>query len=157
MTADESEVTRRSASWSTFGLAIAFVALIAAVMSPWILDSISPPAKTIDEVAVDVAVNIKDRLVAKAKGQEFVVKSKNDVTSSLRQWYPPTTIGIGLLGMCLGVIGFTRHESTRVSAAAVTVGLAAIMFQYFLLLAAAIILILLIGVILNALGIELPS
>ncbi|MCU0719842.1 MAG: hypothetical protein MUC83_09070 [Pirellula sp.] len=126
-------------------------------MSPWILNSISPPTKTIDEVAVDVAVNIKDRLVAKAKGQEFVPESKNDVTPSLRRWYPPTTIGIGLLGMCLGIVGFIRHENTRMSAIAVAVGLAAILFQYFLLLAAAIILILLIGVILNALGIDLPS
>jgi hypothetical protein len=157
MTEDESEVKGRSASWSTSGLAIAFIALIAAVMSPWILDSISPPTKTIDEVAVDVAVNIKDRLVAKAKGQEFVAKTQNDKTPSLRRWYPPTTIGIGLLGMCLGIVGFTRHENTRISAAAVAVGLAAIMFQYFLLLAAAIILVLLIGVILNALGIDLPS
>lgn len=157
MTEDESEVKGRSAAWSTSGLAIAFIALIAAVMSPWILDSISPPTKTIDEVAVDVAVNIKDRLVAKAKGQEFVAKMKNDKTPSLRRWYPPTTIGIGLLGMCLGIVGFTRHENTRISAAAVAVGLAAIMFQYFLLLAAAIILVLLIGVILNALGIDLPS
>ena len=157
MTEDESQVKSRSATWSVSGLAIGFIALVAAVMSPWILDSISPPTKTIDEVAVDVAVNIKDRLVAKAKGQEFVAKAKDDKTPSLRRWYPPITIGIGLLGMCLGIVGFTRHENTRVSASAVTVGLAAIVFQYFLLLAAAIILILLIGVILNALGIDLPS
>ena len=64
---------------------------------------------------------------------------------------------IGLVFDVLGIVGFTRHESTRMSASAVTVGLAAIVFQYFLLLAAAIILILLIGVILNALGIDLPS
>lgn len=109
------------------------------------------------EVAVDVATNIKDRLVAKAKGQEFVAKPKADKTPSLRRWYPPTTVGIGLLGICLGSVGFTRHESARMSASAVTVGLAAILFQYFLLMAAAIILILLVGFILNALGIDLPS
>jgi hypothetical protein len=157
MTEVESEVTHKSAAWSTSGLAIAFIASIAAVMSPWILDAISPPTKTIDEVAVDVAINIKDRLVAKAKGQEFVAQTKNHKIPSLRRWYPPTTIGIGLLGMCLGIVGFTRRESTRMSASAVTVGLAAIVFQYFLLLAAAIILILLIGIILNASGIDLPS
>ncbi len=157
MTEDESQVKTTPATWSVFGLVIGFIALVAAVMSPWIMDSISPPTKTIDEVAVDVAVNIKDRLVAKAKGQEFVAKAKDDKTPNLGRWYPPTTIGIGLLGMCLGVVGFVRHESTRMSASAVTVGLAAILFQYFLLLAAAIILILLIGVILNALGVDLPS
>lgn len=157
MTEDNSQVKIRSATCSMSGLVIGFIALVAAVMSPWILESVAPPTKSIDEVAVDVAINIKDRLVAKAKGQEFVAKEKDDKTPSLRRWYPPVTIGIGLLGMCLGIVGFTRHESTRVSASAVTVGLAAIVFQYFLLLAAAIIFILLIGVILNAFGIELPS
>lgn len=157
MTEDNSQVKSKSATWSVSGLVIGFIALVAAVMSPWILESVSPPTQSIDEVAVDVAVNIKDRLVAKAKGQEFVAKAKDDKPPSLRRWYPPVTIGIGLLGMCLGIVGFTCHESTRVSASAVTVGLAAIVFQYFLLLAAAIIFILLIGVILNALGIELPS
>jgi hypothetical protein len=157
MADDEFQVKTISATWSASGLAIGFIALFAAVMSPWILDTISPPTKTIDEVAVDVAVNIKDRLVAKAKGQEFVAKAKDSKTPSIRRWYPHVTIGIGLLGMCLGIVGFTRHESTRMSASAVTVGLAAIVFQYFLLLAAAIILILLNGVILNALGIDLPS
>lgn len=157
MTENEFQVKSRSATWSVSGLAIGFIGLFAAVMSPWILDSISPPSKTIDEVAVDVAVNIKDRLVAKAKGQEFVAKAKDDKTPSLRRWYPPITIGLGLLGMCLGIVGFIRHEGTRMSASAVTVGLAAIVFQYFLLLAGAIILILLIGLILTALGIDLPS
>ncbi|QDV22218.1 hypothetical protein [Aureliella helgolandensis] len=157
MTEGPPPVASRSASWSTSGLTIGFIALVAAVISPWIVDSISPPTKTIDAVAVDVAVNIKDQLVAKAKGQEFVAKPKDDKTPSIRRWYPLTTIGIGLLGMCLGVVGFTRHEDTRMSASAVTIGLAAIVFQYFLLLAAAIILILLIGFILNALGIDLPS
>jgi len=139
-----------------FGLSAAFVALIAAVMSPWMMGTISAPTKTIDELAVDVAVNLKDRVVAKAKGEDFVVKTKNDNSNRLQHWYAPATTGIGLLGLCLGIVGFVRHENTRTSVAAVAVGLAAIMFQYFLLLAAVIILLLLIGVILNAMGIDLP-
>jgi len=153
----ESEPKIGMATYSASGLVVGFIAFIAAVMSPWIMDSIAPSSKTIDEVAVDVAVNIKDRLVAKAKGREFVPRSKEVKVSNLRRWYPATTIGIGVLGICLGVIGYTRHENIRMSASAVIVGLAAIVFQYFLLLAAAIILILLIGFILNTLGIDLPS
>jgi hydrogenase/urease accessory protein HupE len=39
----------------------------------------------------------------------------------------------------------------------VTVGLAAIVFQYFLLLAAAIVFFMLVGLVLSALGIDLPT
>lgn len=144
------------ATWSSAGLAFAFLALVAAVMSPWVLDTLAPPAKPIDERAVDVAMRIKDRLVAKAKGEEFVAEPTEKEASDPGKWYPPTTIGIGLIGVCLGIIGFTRHESPRASASAVAVGLAAIIFQYFLLLAAAIVFILLVGIILSALGIDLP-
>ena len=153
----ESSPKIKIATYSASGLVIGFIAFIAAVLSPWIMDSIAPSSKTIDEVAVDVAVNIKDRLVAKAKGQAFVPKTKDVKALNLRRWYPGTTIGIGVLGICLGVVGYTRHENSRMSASAVTVGLAAIVFQYFLILAMAIILILLIGFILNTLGVDLPS
>lgn len=153
----ESEVASKpqSAFWSSAGLVIAFLALTLAVLSPWITDALTPERerKPIDEVAVEVATKIKDRLVAKAKGEEFVAEPAVDTSIDIGKWYPPSVIGIGLFAACLGVVGFTRHESNRVSASAVAVGLAAIVFQYFLLLAAAIILILLIGFILSALGI----
>jgi hypothetical protein len=159
MSESETSSKPKSATWSTIGLAAAFVALAFAVLSPWIIDAIVPKEdrKPIDEVAVEVATRIKDRLVAKAKGEEFVVKPAAETSTDLGKWVPPATIGIGLLGVCLGVVGFTRHESARMSASAVAVGLAAIVFQYFLLMAAAIILILLIGFILSALGIDLPT
>ncbi len=139
------------------GLAVALVALVAAVLSPWILDAIEPQSKPIDEVAVDAAVKLKDRLVAKAKGEEYVPPPPEKTTFDLSKWYPAGTISLGLCAMCFGIIGFVRHEDVRVNGSAVTVGLAAILFQYFLLIAAALILILLIGIVLSALGIDLPT
>ena len=139
------------------GLAISLVALVAAVLSPWILDTIEPQSKPIDEVAVDVAVKIKDRLIAKAKGEEYVPPPTEKPRFKLSKWYPAGTISLGLCAMCCGIIGFARHEDARVNGSAVTVGLAAILFQYFLLIAGALIIILLIAIVLSALGINLPT
>ena len=70
--APEPSKKRRVAALSVAGLAIALVALVGAVLSSWIVEVLEPEAKSIDEVAVDIAVRIKDRLAAKVKGKEFV-------------------------------------------------------------------------------------
>ena len=139
------------------GLVIALLGLIAAVLSPWILDAIEPERKPIDEVAVEFATKVKDRLIAKAKKQEYVPPVQKDKGFDIAKWYPAGTITLGLCGICLGVGGFCKHEDVRISGSSVAVGLAAIVFQYFLMLAAAILLFLLVGIILSALGIDLPS
>lgn len=139
------------------GLVLAMFGLIAAVLSPWILDTIEPQRKPIDEVAVEFATKVKDRLVAKARKQEYVPPVQADEGFDFTKWYPAGTITLGLCGICLGVGGFCKHEDVRISGASVAVGLAAIVFQYFLLLAAAILFLLLVAIILSALGIDLPS
>lgn len=139
------------------GLAFALLGLVAAIMSPWIIDAIEPERKPIDEAAVEVATKIKDRLIAKAKGQEYIPPVEADTGLNIAKWYPAGTIALGLCGICLGVGGFCRHEDVRITGSSVTVGLAAIVFQYFLLLAAAIIFFVLVGLILSAMGIELPT
>lgn len=139
------------------GLAFALLGLVAAIMSPWIIDAIEPERKPIDEAAVEVATKIKDRLIAKAKGQEYIPAAETGTGFDIAKWYPAGTIALGLCGICLGVGGFCRREDVRVTGSSVTIGLAAIVFQYFLLLAAAIIFVILVGLILSALGIDLPT
>jgi len=139
------------------GLVFALLGLVAAIMSPWLIDAIDPERKPIDEAAVEVAVKIKDRLIAEAKGQEYIAPIEKETRFDIAKWYPAGTIALGLCGICFGVGGFCRHENLRITGSSVTVGLAAIVFQYFLLLAAAIIFFMLVGLILSALGIELPT
>ena len=139
------------------GLAFALLGLVAGIMSPWIIDAIEPERKPIDEAAVEVATKIKDRLIAKAKGQEYIPAVETKTGFDIAKWYPACTIALGLCGICLGVGGFCRHEDVRITGSSVTIGLAAIVFQYFLLLAAAIIFFMLVGLILSALGIDLPT
>ncbi len=151
-----SDLPRRSVV-SVVGLNFAIFGLIAAILSPWILDAIAPERKPMDQVAVEFATKVKDRLIAKAKKQEYVPPVQPDEGFDIAKWYPAGTITLGLCGICLGVGGFCRQENVRISASSVAVGLAAIIFQYFLLLAATILFFLLIGIILSALGIDLPS
>jgi hypothetical protein len=54
------------------GLVIALLALAAAALSPWAVDALEPERKPVDQVAVEVAGRIRDRLAAKARGQEYV-------------------------------------------------------------------------------------
>jgi hypothetical protein len=139
------------------GLTLAFLGLIAAIKSPWVIDAIEPDRKPIDEAAVEVAVKIKDRLIAKAKGETYVPPVQVETGLNIAKWYPAGTISLGLCGICLGIGGFCRHEDIRITGSSVAVGLAAIIFQYFLLIAAAIIFFMLVGLILSAIGIDLPT
>ena len=138
---------------SISGLVVALVALVAAVMSPYAVDALEPERKAVDEVAVDVAVKIKDRLAAKARGEEYAPPA--DAAPTGTDWsriYPMSVIGAGVLAACVGVVGFVRHDDPRVASATIGVGLCAVVFQYALILAAALLLVLLVGAILAALG-----
>ena len=144
--------TRRITTLGIAGLVVALLALVAAVMSPWATDALEPEAKPIDEVAVDVAGRIKDRLVAKAKGQEYVAPAEPR-RANWSRWYSGTVVGAGALAVCVGVIGLVARHDTRLNAATVAVGASAIIFQYVLLIAALLLLILLVGLILSAVGV----
>jgi len=145
-TPDQSD-TRRSARFGVIGLVVALFALVAAVLSPWIVGALEPEAKPIDQIAVDAAIRIKDRLAAKIKGEEFVAPPPEEKQFDFGKWFPAGTITLGVFAICCGTIGFVRHEDLRMNGSAVTIGLAAIVFQYFLLIAAALIVILLIAIV----------
>ncbi len=133
------------------GLVVAFLALAAAVLSPWVIDALEPDRPPIDEVAADVAVRIKDRIVAKAKGQTYATPA-NPERAGWAKAYPVGVIAAGFLAVVVGVIGLVAHHHRRLNTATVAVGTSAIVFQYALLIAAALLLILLIGLIFSSIG-----
>ena len=149
----DSSTTRKVTLFGITGLVIALVALAAAVLSPWAVDVLEPEAKPIDEVAIDAAMRIKDRVAAKLKGEEFIPPPE-EKRFEWAKWYPASTVACGAVAICFGVVGFVRRDDVRFNGATVAVGLSAIVFQYFLLIAAALILLLLIGLVLSALGVS---
>ena len=142
---------RRITRVGVAGLVIALLALAAAAMSPWAVDALEPEKKPIDEVAVEVAGRIKDRLAAKAKGQEYVAPAEPRRTH-WDKWYSGGVVGAGVLAVCVGVIGLVARHDTRLNSATIAVGAAAVAFQYVLMIAAALLLILLVGLVLSAIG-----
>ena len=134
-----------------FGLVIALLALAAAALSPWAVEALEPVKKPIDQVAVEVAGQIKDRLTAKVTGREYVAP----VAATGVNWskiYTASVVGGGVLAICIGVVGLVAHHNGRLNSATIAVGASAILFQYALMIAAALLLILLVGVILSAIG-----
>lgn len=133
------------------GLVIALLSLAAAALSPWVVAALAPEKKPLDQVAVEVAGRIKDRLVAKAKRQEYVAPVEPSQTDWARR-YTASVIGAGVLAICIGIVGLVAHHDGRMNSATIAVGASAVLFQYALMFAAALLLILLIGLILSAVG-----
>ena len=141
---------RRVDKLGWIGLGLSLAALLGAVLSPWVVDWLEPDPKPIDQVAVDVAVKVKERLSAKLNGQEsgtVVQRSSNSWSTT----YPASVVGLGAIAVCLGIVGFVGRLDPRVSSATVAIGASAILFQYFLLLAGAVLVILLVGIVIYAL------
>ena len=144
-------VVRKIRPIGIVGLALALIALAAAVLSPWAIDAIDPQSKPIDEVAADVVGRFQDRLIAKAKGEEYVAPAEPQDTNWCK-WYSAGVVGVGLLAVCIGVIGLVCHHDGRLNSATIAVGASAIVFQYALMIAAAVLLILLVGLVLSTVG-----
>lgn len=128
------------------GLVIALIALVAAALSPWIIEALDPKPTTLDEAAVEMSVRIKDRLAAKAKGQEYVAPAKPQRVN-LAKYYAAGVIGAGALAACIGVVGLVCRHDHRLNSATIAVGAAAVVFQYALILAGLFLLILLVALI----------
>jgi len=136
------------------GCVISFVALIAAFLSPQIAEAIDPPAKSIEESAVDFALKLKDVVAAKMKGEEYHSEPQEKKPSS---YLFSALIGFGMIGTGFGLGSLIRGERKSIAGGAMTLGITAAIVQWSLLIAGAIIFLLLIAIVLGELGIDLPS
>ena len=149
--AADAPAPRKITQLGVAGLVIGLLALAGAALSPWAVGALEPEKKPIDQVAVEVAGRIKDRLAAKAKGQAYVAPAEPRGVD----WSKSYTFGVvaaGVLAVCIGVVGLVAHHDGRLNSATVAVGASAVVFQYALMIAAALLLILLVGLVLSAIG-----
>ncbi len=148
------EKTEEKTYFAMIGLIISLMAFSLSVTSPWLTELIAPPPQeTLEDIAVETALDIKDKLIKGLKGEEY--KSPPiETKTSLADILPLIIILIALAGTALGTIGFVKKESARTSITAIALGITAIMAIYFLMIAAILLFILLIGAILSA--IDLP-
>lgn len=136
------------------GCIISFVALVAAFLSPQIAEAIDPPAKPIEESAVDFALKLKDVAIAKSKGEEYQSEPTKKNPSS---YLFTAVICIGMVGTGFGLGSLIKGENKNISGGAMTLGITAAIVQWSLLIAGVIIFFLLVAIVLGALGIDLPS
>lgn len=145
---------RKKSMLGVIGCIISFMALAAAFLSPQIAEAIDPPAKPIEESAVDFAIKLKDAAAAKMRGEAYQAEPKEANPS---RYLFPAIIGFGMIGTGFGVGSLIRGEKRSLSAGAITLGITAALVQWSLLFLALIIFVLLIGSILGETGIDLPS
>ena len=114
---------------SHIGVAIGLLALSAAVLSPWAIAALSPPAPTIEESVVDLASRIKDAAAAKIAGREYVSEANSEPSTVVR-YYFPTVIGIAMLAVALGAIALIRETPKLPGAMAMGIGFTAVIVQW---------------------------
>lgn len=114
--------------WGLGGTLIGLIALVAAVLPLWVLPAIFPP-RPIDQVIVDTATKVKERLVAQAKGEEYQVRVEKNAAAVWYQACSIAAISLGLVALGLAAFSFLRREDWRYTGAAAALGGGAIAFE----------------------------
>jgi hypothetical protein len=134
------------------GTILGLIAMTAAFLSPWIMETISP-SKPLEEEVVNFAAKLADAAVAKAKGEKYT--PQNPPQQDLGSYVPPTVIGLGMTSMILGFVSVIKGEKKVIGGSAIGLGISAAVVQWSIILAAALIFVILVAAVLNAFGIDL--
>jgi hypothetical protein len=130
------------------GLLIGILALAAAFLSPWIAEQIDPPARAMEEGAVDFAARLADVAKAKIKGEKYIPTAITELRPS--RYLAPSVIAAGMVAALLGVVGGLRSEDRIISGGAVGIGIGAALVQFSLIIAGALLFFVLVGVVIAA-------
>ncbi|WP_245329081.1 hypothetical protein [Bradyrhizobium centrolobii] len=108
------------------GSLIGMLALIAAVLPHWVVPMIYPPPPA-DQVIVDTGHRIKDRLIAHAKGIEYQApKPEKSAGRSWSETASAAAISLGLLAILFAVLSLVFREEKLLAAVAGVLGAGAI-------------------------------
>jgi hypothetical protein len=99
----------RSARLGITGVVVGVLALVAAVLPHWVLPAVFP-AKPLDQVIVDTAQRIKDRLKRGDTPTMPVQRSQSQIWS---QALSIAAVSLGLLAIALAVFSTMRGEERR--------------------------------------------
>ena len=144
----------QTAATSTFGLlSIVFGFLaFAAVVAHFFAGPVDPPPPVEISIA-EKAASIRDATVAALKGEEYEAESAPRIRT-LDDYLTYTFIGLGVLAILMGVIGFVRHERLRPAVAGAALGGLAITFQFAVMLFFALLCALLLAAVIDKLDFD---
>jgi hypothetical protein len=132
------------------GIILGLVSIAVAFLSPWIQEQIDPPARPVEEVAVDIAAQLADAAKAKIKGEEYTPAYQRPEKAS--RFLFPTVIIAGMIAAGFGVAGSLRSEDKFFSGGAIALGVGAAVVQWSFLIAGALILVMLVLAAMSLLG-----
>jgi len=140
--------------FAAIGLFLSILAFTLSVTSPWIYEQYAPPSPTIEDIAVEKALSLKDKVIAKVTGEivpvEKIVETPKNWTSHLFL----IVICMGLGGVIMAMIGLLNRERGAVIVAASLFGVSAIVMQYAVLALGIIVLCILVAGILSTFGLS---
>ena len=116
------------------GTIVGLVALGVAIFH-FFLGPIEPPPP-LGEVLAEVASDLKDALAAKLQGGDPQPQPTDFGPDRL---VDALVIALGFVALALGVVGFVRREEWRPNGTAITLGSAAIAFQFAIAIVAVIV------------------
>lgn len=148
MTKEEESGIKKKASFGLVALILGMVAFAGSVGHFW-LGPIDAPPKLEDTIA-DEAVKIRDRVVAKLKGDT------SSSTSAASDWEADRTALAAIactsvLAILLSVIAFVRHEPLRIVGSAAVLGSSALALQYLVIAIGAIVFAIILAAVINGL------
>ena len=142
--------SNKKRTFGLIGIAAGFLALTSAFLSPWIQDAIDPPAKPIEETAVEFAGRLADAAKAKIKGEEYVPTTAAEPVPS--RFLVPGVIGLGMLAAGLGILSLIRSEPRLIGGGAIALGVSAAVVQWSIMIAGAILLLVLVVSVMSLFG-----
>ncbi|MEL7538428.1 MAG: hypothetical protein AAFZ58_10395 [Pseudomonadota bacterium] len=120
------ETTPKTSTYGMLAVVLGFLSF-AAVIGHFFVGPLDPPPPLETSLA-DKAASIRDATVAALKGEDYEAEPTVRART-LDDYLTYSFIGLGLVAILLGVIGFVRREHLRPSVAGVALGGMAIAFQ----------------------------
>ncbi len=134
-------------------LALAIVGLVTSIFGSEIAEAIQP-SPPIEEKVADLAVRVKDAVIAKLKDRNAVVAAP-DRGHDLHQTIPKLAMGLGMLGLIGATVSYTRGEPRAFAISAAGLGVVALAWQALMISLGAILVIVIVFAVLNALRIDI--
>ncbi|MGL6312414.1 hypothetical protein [Vibrio sp. WXL103] len=140
----------RKTVFSYLGIGFGAAALLLAVVHFWA--GPFSPQPTIEEFVAEKAVSIKEATLAKLKGEELPVETRQVSTFNADRITSLATAVLGVIALIWAVVAFATNEPPKAAVGAGILGASALAFQFAIMALGAIVLVLLIVAVLGHLG-----
>ena len=121
---------------SSFGLFFGALALLLAIIPSYLMPVLYP-APAVTQQALDTVERLKDRALAKLKGENY--RAAPSHRSERANWHRYTALATAVsavFAILLGALGYVRHEASRACTVAMVLGVVGLLLESLFGLAA---------------------